>query len=237
MQLSCYHGCWGCSLTIVDCMKDFFLYQAVVDGKISGIVGWVYFCFIVILTVYHISNVYSASGNHLISGGTLSNKSSFQRALEQYNTILLTIFYASPYFCLAHEIIEWRKIFYLGVPHSPPQLVPYANLSYIAGLAILSNDGHPEVSWTRTNRNLLSSSLWSQPPTSASSPPISTTQISSLFPPHRFSQTTVQEIVLPLLYSIERKLDAEVMINNEGLRVEQNDLKFVLSGDEKHNGQ
>jgi len=65
MQLSGHHECWGCSITMVNGVKDFLYSRFLCTGRYQLSWRWI-LCFIVILTVYHISDVFSTSGNHRI---------------------------------------------------------------------------------------------------------------------------------------------------------------------------
>ena len=74
MQLSGYHGCWGCRITMVDCMKDLLYSRSLCTGKYQMSWRWISF-FIVILTVIDISDAFYHFRNSWDIGRALYNKS------------------------------------------------------------------------------------------------------------------------------------------------------------------
>jgi len=73
MQIRGYHGCWGCSITVIDRVEDFkFPYSRFLrtrsdqksQEQISRLTG--------IFGVSHISDVFLTLANHGILGGALS---------------------------------------------------------------------------------------------------------------------------------------------------------------------
>jgi len=76
MQLSGYHRFWGCSIAMVDCVKDFLYSRFLFTRRYQGQCGWIS-CFIVIFTSLPNFRRIFHFGTCVLLGGTLSNKIPF----------------------------------------------------------------------------------------------------------------------------------------------------------------